>query len=593
MKPKTKKIVLITSISAIAIGSVIGIKIYSDNATTIEVNSVASLNTGYWGDSSTTTGIVSSSDTQSIYYDTSKVITKVYVQQGQSVNAGDALASYDLTSLQAAVDSSQLEVEKAQNAITLAEHQLKKLLETTPIPDPTPTPDSTPTPDPIPLPVPSIPEKDENGYVPYIVSLEQAENYYTSYKVYYNESEVPEDAPNIENTTWTEDANENTKSYWIEYTFTNDSKNEYSTSDVQLYDASKEPILIGSKENPYIFNLTDETTIENVDAGVIYGKLFKDNIDLNAYFVFNLYSINEDNTYEIDSSWKIKCNKFAQTVENEGDTYSLVTHSKEEQKYEEIQEDTEEITEDVTDQSGYSEVELAKAIRDKKQELKTLDLNLRKAQLSLKENKDLLTDGVVRAKRNGVVRKVGDLNNPPTDGSAFIEVSSGNGSYIEGTISELLLDTIKVGDEISAYSWTNGSACAATISSIDTIPTNSNYYNGSGNPNASYYSFEAYVEDSSTLTNGDYLEVTLNTNTTDSSSIWLSKAYVKQDGKKYYVMKEENGKLTKQYVTVKSIVWGDTVEITDGISETDYIAFAYSKNAKEGTKTKNMEEAYD
>ncbi len=362
---------------------------------------------------------------------------------------------------------------------------------------------------------------------------------------------------------------------------------------MQLYDASKEPILIGSKENPYIFNLTDETTIENVDAGVIYGKLFKDNIDLNAYFVFNLYSINEDNTYEIDSSWKIKCNKFAQTVENEGDTYSLVTHSKEEQKYEEIQEDTEEITEDVTDQSGYSEVELAKAIRDKKQELKTLDLNLRKAQLSLKENKDLLTDGVIRAKRNGVVRKVGDLNNPPTDGSAFIEVSSGNGSYIEGTISELLLDTIKVGDEISAYSWTNGSACAATISSIDTIPTNSNYYNGSGNPNASYYSFEAYVEDSSTLTNGDYLEVTLNTNTTNSSSIWLSKAYVKQDGKKYYVMKEENGKLTKQYVTVKSIVWGDTVEITDGISETDYIAFAYSKNAKEGTKTKNMEEAYD
>ncbi len=87
--------------------------------------------------------------------------------------------------------------------------------------------------------------------------------------------------------------------------------------------------------------------------------------------------------------------------------------------------------------------------------------------------------------------------------------------------------------------------------------------------------------------------MTLNTNTTDSSSIWLSKAYVKQDGKKYYVMKEENGKLTKQYVTVKSIVWGDTVEITDGISETDYIAFAYSKNAKEGTKTKNMEEAYD
>ncbi len=592
MKTKTKKVVLITSISAIAIGSIIGIKIYSDQSTTVEVNSVASLNTGYWGDSNTTTGIVSNSDTQSIYYDASKTITKIYVQQGQNVNAGDALIAYDLTTLQAAVDSSQLEVEKAQNAITLAEHQLKKLLNTTPIPEPTPTPDPTPTPTPNPLPVPSIPDKDENEYYPYIVSLEQAENYYTSYQIYYSEEEKPEEGPHVENTTWLEEANENTKSYWIKYTFQNDEKNEYKVEDVQSYDASKEPIFIGSKQNPYIFNLTDESNIENVDAGVIYGKLFLDNIDSNSYFAFNLYSLNEENEYEIDSSWNVKCSKFAQLVENEGDTYSLVTHTKEEQKYEEIPEEP--IEEETADEeSGYSEVELAKAIRDKKQELKTLDLNLRKAQLSLQENKDLLTDGVVRAKKNGIVRKVGDLDNPPSDGSAFIEVSSGNGAYIEGTISELLLDTIKAGDEISAYSWTNGTTCTATISSIDTIPSSNNYYNGSGNPNASYYTFEAYVDDSSSLTNGDYLEITFNNTNTDTNSIWLSKAYVKQDGKKYYVMKDDNGKLVKQYVTAKTIVWGDTVEITDGLSETDYIAFAYGKNAKEGTKTKNMEEAYD
>ena len=48
--------------------------------------------------------------------------------------------------------------------------------------------------------------------------------------------------------------------------------------------------------------------------------------------------------------------------------------------------------------------------------------------------------------------------------------------------------------------------------------------------------------------------------------------------------------MKKQYVTVGKIVWGDTVEIKDGLSDTDYIAFAYSKNAKEGVKTKNMSE---
>ena len=67
---------------------------------------------------------------------------------------------------------------------------------------------------------------------------------------------------------------------------------------------------------------------------------------------------------------------------------------------------------------------------------------------------------------------------------------------------------------------------------------------------------------------------------------------VKQEGNKYYVLKDVHGKLKKQYVTVGKIVWGDTMEIKDGLSDTDYIAFAYSKNAKEGVKThKSSEDA--
>ena len=44
-------------------------------------------------------------------------------------------------------------------------------------------------------------------------------------------------------------------------------------------------------------------------------------------------------------------------------------------------------------------------------------------------------------------------------------------------------------------------------------------------------------------------------------------------------------------MTVGKIVWGDTMEIKDGLSDTDYIAFAYSKNAKEGVKTQKSSEA--
>ena len=583
MKPSIKKGIIITSVCAFAL---VGIKFYLSSSNTIEVHSVSSLNTGYWDNPSTSTGLVSNSDTQSILYDSSKTITQVFVKDGQQVSVGDPLLSYDLTTLQSAVDTSQLEVEKAQNAITLANHELKKLLNTTPVPDVTPEPD---IPDPAPAPLPDIPNQDGNGLYPYILSLSQAEKNFTNYKIYYadTESEAPEKGPHEDDSLWKEErvkkTSDHTCWYWIEYTYIDGSNNVYDTKDVVEYYSDQQQIpsedisIVGTKQNPYVFNLSEA-------QGFVYGKLFLDNANLNQYLRFDVYT----NDGDLSSSWLVRCDKFAAKQSmNEGDMYSVISHTKEEQKYVEVEQKP---SQDIP--PGYTEIELAKAIRDKKQELKTLDLDLRKAQLSLSENKALLNDGVIRAKRNGVVRNVKKASDSLQDGNTFLEVAGGQGAYIKGNISELMLDQVKVGDTISAYCWTNGETFDAKIQSIDTVPSSSSNYNGSGNPNVSYYGFEAYAKDASKIQAGEYLELTFNSNTDTTSSIWLSKAYVKQEGNKYYVLKDVHGKLKKQYVTVGKIVWGDTMEIKDGLSDTDYIAFAYSKNAKEGVKThKSSEDA--
>ena len=582
MKPSIKKGIIITSICAFTL---VGIKFYLNSTNKIDVNSVSTLNTGYWDNPSTSTGFVSSSDTQSVLYDASKTITQVFVQEGQQVNAGDPLLSYDLTTLQSAVDTSQLDVEKAQNAITLAEHELKKLLNTTPIPDVVEEPEIQ---DHTPAPLPGVPAKDGNGFYPYVLSLSQAEKNFTAYKIYYasTTSEAPEKGPHEEASLWKEERetkeSNNTCWYWIEYTYTDSSTNAYDPKDVVEYYSDKQQIpnkeifLAGTKQNPYVFKLSEK-------QGFVYGKLFLDNANLNQYLRFDVYT----NDGEIDSSWLVRCDKFTTKQSmNEGDMYSVISHTKEEQKYVEVEQKP---SQDIS--SGYTEIELAKAIRDKKQELKTLDLDLRKAKLSLSENKALLNDGIVRAKRSGIVRNIKDLSNPIQDGSAFLEVATGQGTYIKGSISELMLNQIKVGDTISAYCWTSGETFDAKIQSIDTVPSSNSNYNGSGNPNVSYYGFEAYAKDASKIQAGEYLELTFNLSSDTTSSIWLSKAYVKQEGNKYYVLKDVHGKLKKQYVTVGKIVWGDTMEIKDGLSDTDYIAFAYSKNAKEGVKTQKSLEA--
>lgn len=581
MKPSIKKGIIITSVCAFAL---VGIKFYLSSSNTIEVHSVSSLNTGYWDNPSTSTGLVSNSDTQSVLYDSSKTITQVFVKDGQQVSVGDPLLSYDLTTLQSAVDTSQLEVEKAQNAITLANHELKKLLNTTPVPDVTPEPD---IPDSTPAPLPDIPNQDGNGLYPYILSLSQAEKNFTNYKIYYadTESEAPEKGPHEDDSLWKEErvkkTSDHTCWYWIEYTYTDGSNNVYDTKDVVEYYSDQQQIpsedisIVGTKQNPYVFNLSE-------DQGFVYGKLFLDNANLNQYLRFDVYT----NDGDLSSSWLVRCDKFAAKQSmNEGDMYSVISHTKEEQKYVEVEQKP---SQDIP--PGYTEIELAKAIRDKKQELKTLDLDLRKAQLSLSENKALLNDGVIRAKRNGVVRNVKKASDSLQDGNTFLEVAGGQGAYIKGNISELMLDQVKVGDTISAYCWTNGETFDAKIQSIDTVPSSSSNYNGSGNPNVSYYGFEAYAKEASKIQAGEYLELTFNSNTDTTSSIWLSKAYVKQEGNKYYVLKDNHGRLKKQYVTVGKIVWGDTMEIKDGLSDTDYIAFAYSKNAKEGVKTQKSSE---
>lgn len=582
MKPSIKKGIIITSICAFTL---VGIKFYLNSTNKIDVNSVSTLNTGYWDNPSTSTGLVSNSDRQSVLYDASKTITQVFVQEGQQVNSGDPLLSYDLTTLQSAVDTSQLDVEKTQNAIALAEHELKKLLNTTPIPDVVEEPEIQ---DHTPAPLPGVPEKNGNGLYPYILSLSQAEKNFTAYKIYYTSttSEAPEKGPHEKASLWKEERemkeSNNTCWYWIEYTYTDGSTNAYDSKDVVEYYSDKQQIpnkeifLAGTKQNPYVFKLSE-------NQGFVYGKLFLDNANLNQYLRFDVYT----NDGDIDSSWLVRCDKFT-TIQsiNEGDMYSVISHTKEEQKYVEVEQKP---SQDLS--SGYTEIELAKAIRDKKQELKTLDLGLKKAQLSLSENKALLNDGVIRAKRSGIVRNIKKTSDSLQDGNTFLEVAGGQGTYIKGSISELMLNQIKVGDTISAYCWTSGETFDAKIQSIDTVPSSNSNYNGSGNPNVSYYDFEAYAKDASKIQAGEYLELTFNSAGDTTSSIWLSKAYVKQEGNKYYVLKDVHGKLKKQYVTVGKIVWGDTMEIKDGLSDTDYIAFAYSKNAKEGVKTQKSSEA--
>ncbi len=236
-------------------------------------------------------------------------------------------------------------------------------------------------------------------------------------------------------------------------------------------------------------------------------------------------------------------------------------------------------------QDGYTASELAKAIRSQVKAVKDADLNVRRAQLDLKTAQESLDDGVVYAKRDGIVTKVSDPADPPQDGTAFLTLSTSSGTYIQSALSELQLDKVKIGDTVTVTDWNTGSVYMGAVASIDTDPTDSNSYSGMGNPNVSYYNFYIQVDEQMPNDAGSGVSVALN-DAGNAQAMWLEAMFIRDDNGVYYVMKEDNGRLVKQTVTVGDTMY-DMMEITDGLGEDDWIAFPYGSSAKQGSLTKH------
>ena len=225
------------------------------------------------------------------------------------------------------------------------------------------------------------------------------------------------------------------------------------------------------------------------------------------------------------------------------------------------------------EEKTYTADELKDAIKEQTRSVADVDLQKRIAQADLKELQSELEDGVVYAKKDGIVTTVCDPANPPKDGTPFLQLSGASGLYISGTIGELDLDTVKIGQSVSAVNYMTGSV---------------NYY-GDSNPNSSFYEYTAYIENPQNLKKGDSLELTIDTSSEGSDSgLYIDKSYVRTENGQSYIYKDDNGKLKKQSVKTGKSLWGSYVEIKSGLTNDDYIAFPYG--VRDGEKTKVSED---
>lgn len=585
---KIKKVLItVISMAAVCGAAIVGITVYKNyqkEKIVAGVLPVSDICWDYAGDESTSYGMLTNDSAQEIYLDDAAKVETVYVKQGDAVKVGDALLKYNTAETEAEIKNMELDLASAKNTLEKGKHELETLRKMTPVKEDKTKEEEAEEEEWEDIEefedteevINELPEKDEKD--------ERIYNYLTEESVAYN----AKDADGSREKPYIFYVNKDAYVYGSFYNAMRPSEDETGKCfmiAVCKKDENGKMVLGPSAEDRAFIEaviknngaLTEEEVNEMraAVADTLVPQL-DDTISPNLVYL-NGNSLPTE--YDYDRRWYA----FSGVEVEETDF--------EETDFEEL-EDTEEYEdeeEDSDEPEGYTAKELSEMIAEKEKEVKQLDIEARTLELTLNSLKEITEEGVVYAKVDGIVKTVADLNSEYTEGDVFMVVTKDTRLYVSGTVNELLLDRVQPGAVITANSWESGMTFEAVVTEVADYPTDESDWS-EGNPNVSYYRYTAFVEDSSDLKNGEYVDLLIREEEEDG--LYIEKAFVREEnGQSYVMIVDENERLKKQYViTGKTVEDGSAIEIKAGLTEDDRIAFPYGEGAVEGA---NITEDYE
>ena len=554
MSKKLKKGIIIAACAVGVCGAVWGGLTIARNAQRSDVK-VYSVNdfcmTDYWGDTSTTSGMVTTDKIQKVFLSSSQTVNKVWVAEGDSVRKGDKLISYDSTLTQASVEQAKIDYDRQDESLTTAKNELeylKKAKNKETLKQEL---------DKLTAELDALKKKyDEDPAHPYDGDAPVTEG-----KMDYKKTMTVKGADGSDQTV-------NVLYYsWLSTSRLNDSKVTEILTNLAT--------LRADKDHP------------SVDTYVVLVQRYEDKV---GGYVDNTVGLVITETYTAGDD-----NAVPAVPESRSVSFSVRSDLPEfedtERKYDDaaIKKLQQKINlANMYLENSMEQKDLAKAIVDKAQEVKEKEVNLRLAKLSLDKKIKELGDGNVYAEFDGTVKAVRNADEAYNNSEAVIELSGGGGYYVTGTLSEMELGSVKVGDTVSISSWMTGAACEGTIVSIDDYPTTSGNSWGDGNRNVSYYPFKVFVEEDAGLQANDYVDIQYQKAGTQEqgSSLYLQSWFIRTDNGKSYVMaRNEDGRLEQRWVQTGRDLWGSYTQIRGGLTTDDYVAFPYGRDVVEGART--------
>ena len=234
---------------------------------------------------------------------------------------------------------------------------------------------------------------------------------------------------------------------------------------------------------------------------------------------------------------------------------------------------------------GYTSAELTALRNEKQDEIKQLEFDIKVGKSELNIMKKEASNGKVTAAFDGIVSDILEPIQALESGEPLMKVTGGGGYYVEGTVSELSLDTIQIGQSVTVNFWDTGMVYTGKIVEIGAYPVEDQGYSSSGQ-NASYYPYKVFIDESADLKEGFYVSMTYQSPEQAAGTLYLQNAFLRSEGNRSYVyLRSAEGLLEKRYLECGVSTDGYMTPIYSGITEEDYVAFPYGKSIVEGAPT--------
>ena len=621
-RPAKKRWIFLGAGAAIVAALAVGIFFFlSKNQDPVSVYSFSYIGmTEFWGDSQESYGPVTTDKIHTVFLTDTQTVTEVLVKEGDTVKAGDLLMTFDTTLSELQLERKRLEVEKEKLQLKQEEKKLGELLGMTPREEYDDDDSDLPV---VPVTDPGNPLPAGKKYVLFVdkthdgktketpvicwlkegetISVKLLEGIYEKYRLELkklgllesddppsNPSNIPEQwqrqgvlltgsVTNLETKAVTSKAageattKATTAATTAATTTATTAATTSATTTANTTTAASTAATDGTETTPG--ETTPATEPTNLDFYIIF-RTSEENMSNNEVLTWEgLHVTVVENAFSFQF--------FPALYWQELDPFYVTKPEEPLPTWEVV------IT--------YTAKELQKMITDQRKTIKDQEFKVRLAENAYKIMAKEIADGNIYAEIDGKIVSLLDEEEARQNKQPFLKLSGGGGFLIKGSVSELAKDSLTIGQEVTVNDWNTGGSYPGTIQEIGDFPSSGNSWTGLGNPTATFYPFTVFVDESADLQSGVYASISYASGTS-SQGIYLENPFIRtEDGESYVLVRNAAGRLEKRPVVLGKVLWGSYTEILSGVTEEDWLAFPYGKEAKAGAQTKegSMEELYN